>query len=453
MINHRLATEHACAKLFGSKGFDEFMLSLDAFSCNLKDMAEKSQYTMIAHALAAFDEAFQVADLDNDRIIAVSKLMPLSLPACLVALDEVDDEGARELARNITHHESYTPQNNIFIEEVVYKFGKRGFHSNTPFILEGLFKIPYGDEEFDYKGFVETLFEAFKDGSKETIEWAIAFEKTFMNTSFPSIVSVYSQHHMGIMFYENGLKGLGKTIMMEAGISAKGTELHKRESLLGVRLSESEIGSCETEAIACYLLGSKIIEPFWLKTKISGLSGQLISQANHLMNKSGMSVSMENLEQIFSIAVSQATTQKKLKEIYSNITELGVILPKHLADYSVNECLKHFVSNPTDIIEIIKYGNKLVADIDFKPYSEKISASTRDWAETYHLSAGDILSCHFGSPNEFPCTHQDIATAVDRNWSHWSDKDRRVAMDQLPHAVFVKSRQIKGLKISDELGL
>ena len=49
MINHRLATEHACAKLFGSNDFDEFMLNLDAFSCNLKDMAEKFQYLSLIH--------------------------------------------------------------------------------------------------------------------------------------------------------------------------------------------------------------------------------------------------------------------------------------------------------------------------------------------------------------------------------------------------------------------
>lgn len=453
MINHRFATEVACKKLFSAKHFDDFSVQLEAFSGSLKDMAEKSQYTMIAHALGAFDEAFLEAGLDNDRIIAISRLLPLSLQGCMAALDEVDAEGARELALNITKHETYQPHGRTYIEEVIGKFGKRGFSENISMLLEGLFKIPYEDQEFDYKGFVDTLYEAFAEDFQETIDWAVKFEKKFFETDFPKIVSIYSTQAMGNIFFKKGLRELGKIIMEETASSAKSIELHERERFIGLRVSQDEMGSCDTEALICFLLGTQYIEPHWFDSEYRDMSGAVINRAKHMMKLSDSGINGHHLEQVCAMAISQASDTSQLKSMHSNMKEMNVTLPKELADHSINKCLRFFISKPGDIIEISKYADHFGATIDFTPHQEEITELVQNWSESTWLSAGSILSCHYGSVDGFPCSNGHIAAAVDSNWSRWDDKDRRIALDQLPREVFVKSRQLKGLKVSDDLGL
>lgn len=453
MINHRFATEVACRKLFSAETFDDFSFQLDAFNGSLKDMADKAQYTMISHALSAFDQAFLDADLDNERILAVSRLLPLSLQSCMKALDEVNAEGARELALNITKHETYEPHDKTYIEEVIGKFGKRKFSENIGMLLEGLFKIPHGDQEFDYQGFVDTLHHAFEDDFQETIDWAIAFEKSFMGTNFPSIVSIYSTQAMGNMFYRKGLRGLGRLIMEETASSAKGLELHEREQFLGIRVSVEERKQCGTEPMVCFMLGTQYIEREWFDTKLHGLNGPVISRAHHLMKLSDIGVIHSSLEQVCAIGIGLCTKYSDLKSMLDVMKELKVTIPKELADHAINKCLPFFLSKPADIIEIHGYQELFGATIDFSPYKEKIAENVNTWAEADYLSPGDILSCHYGSSEQFPCSHLHIATAVDGNWSHWNEKERRIALDQLPREVFLKSRQLKGLKVSDDLGL
>lgn len=455
MINHRIATERACSVLFGSNNFSDFITYLDMFVGQIKEMAGQAQYTMISHAVSTFDQSFLSATyLDNDRVIAVLRHVPLSLPACLKALDYVDSEGAREIAKNIAKHETFPvdPNDDIFIDDVVKKLSELGFAENTPIILDKLFRVPYENEEFDYNGFVASLYRAFKSDCRHTIDWAIGFESKLMETELPSLLSNYSNQTMGNIFYKKGLKSLGKVIMEDTAESSRAIELHERDKFLGLRIPLKSSNAYDVEARICYWLGSDVIEPEWFDIETSELSGKSIERAVDMMQKSTFGYPRENLDVVFGVSIANCYKTSMLKDMVSYMEKLSVFLPEALASFSLNKCLKYFIDKPSEVMDIMKIAGQIGAKLDFSPYSEKIASNVKKWTGA-QLTAGDILACHFGSRDGFPCDVISIANAVDGNWNIWNDKERRIALDQLPYEVLVKSRHLKGLKLSDELGL
>lgn len=454
MINHRLATEEACWRLFDARDPVKFKTHLEGFSNQLKDMAEQAQYTMIAHALDAFDKAFRVAkNLDNNRVTEVARLLPLSLKACLVALEHVDAEGAHALAMNIVKHETFPEESDLYINEVMQNFCNKGFASLTPLILDKLFRIPFGDEDFDYMGFVDTLYEAFNKDCQYTIDWAVGFEDKLMESGFSEKISVYTKQYMGNMFYKKGLKSLGAKIMEIDDKGSRGLELHDRDRLLGLRIKASENNGYDREALALYLLGSDFIEPEWYSASIEGLTSKIVDMSAHVMRITDVGLAQANLEQVLAIAVANCTKASDIKSFIAVMDTQKIALPENLANYAINSSLRYFTRTPQDVVDIMKLEAPLGATLDFTPHIDKISKAVNTWATTHQLTVGDILSCHFGSRDGFPCDIVSVATAVDCNWKFWNDKDRRVALEQLPYEVVTRSKHLKGLKLSDELGL
>lgn len=454
MINHRIATEVACKKLFESRDFNEFTVSLENFSNQLKNMAGQAQYTMIAHALDAFDESFRKAkNLDNDRIIATARLIPLSLAAVLVALEHVDAGGANELAKNIVKHETFPEESDVYINEVMQKFCTNGFASLTPMILERLFRIPFGDEDFDYVGFADTLYDAFSENCKNTIDWAVAFESELMETGFSERLAGYTRQEMGNLFYKKGLKHLGAMIMEIHDRGCRGLELHERDAFLGLRVDPKHNHIYDREALASYLLGSTFIEPEWFDVHVDGLTSKVINLSATIMRATEAMVVRDNLEKVYAIAISNCSKVDSIKSLIKGMSELNLTLSSDVADFALNKALKYFVKKPQDIVDIMKLQEPLGAELNFEVYAKEIGDSVNSWSGTHSLAIGDILSCHYGSSNGFPCNIQHIATAVDENWRFWNDKEQQIALNQLPFEVVKLSKNLKALKISNELGI
>lgn len=453
MINHRIASTEICKEMFSQSEHSDFESFLNEFLAQIKDMSDKGQYTIVSHALGEFDKQMIKSKCTGDMIVSICKVLPVSLKACMTVLNGTSDKAAEALAHNIAFHESYAEQGDVYIEEVIPEFGKRGFSTYINIILEGLFKLPSYKEEFDYQGFVETLYDAFDNDYEEVISWAISYEKAFMATGFAECVPIYSKQYMGNQFYKKGLKQLGSLIMSETAQSATGVELFERLKFTGRHVVPFGSSIYKPEALACYLLGVQDIGPEWFQKPVHGLSGTILSLSHRNMVEIKADVKNSNIDKLAAIIIANSSSGKAILEVQKTLKDLGVSLSKEMADYSFNEALKYFVDKPAEIIEIVGLANDFVATLDFTPFASKIEKCVEAWSETWSLGIGAIMACHFKSVNGFPINNQNVATAVDRNWSIWSDKDRRIALDNLPYEVVVLSRQLKGLKISNDLGL
>lgn len=455
MINHRIATTEVCSNMFWEDSLEGFRSHFNPFMQQINAMAEKRQYTMISHALEIFDRELIDSSSTDEQSALIAASVPISLAAAEKMLDRIGYDTARLLAENIAKNQTFRPEKDgwLFIETVVERFVACGFSDHVGIILESYLSLPDGHDPYDYEGFINTLYDVFDQGYSGVINWVVEHESRLTNPEFMEALSSYANQKIGNLLYKKGLKILGSFIMIETPSSSEGVELHERRLITGREVSPEDCGGVGSGALACYLLGLPYISMDWFESEIPELTGNSIHYA-HKQLSAIHPIDQGNVEVVSAIALSSATKKEKIVDIMHTLRRLGVGLHDELSALAFTKCVKNFLDSPESIIDIMKAADSFGVEIDFSPHLAPITETIDEWPEKHPLVIGRILNCYFNSRCGFPIDKHHAAMAINNNWDSWKDKDREVALAQIPTEIIpLLDRQIKGLKVTRDLGM
>jgi hypothetical protein len=452
MTDERRYLKNVCEELGGRFLSDEkFQGVLDAVVEGFKLMAAEGKYSIVAYAHQILDESIKKGHVTSDRVLAISKVLPISLSACYMNVPDDDPELAYALAMNILKHEDFYGDQDTRIDEAIIHFIEQGYADAAVILIEGLMTVSYGYTSFNHRAFLCVLGMAFEEDDKTIIEWTKNKEEYILSTDIRYSMDETGSQWLGNLLYKKGVKKLGTIIMEKCPGSSRGLELFERELFTGRGVEPSNPLTKDHDAIVAYMLGTPMLSREWFSIPIVNISGDLLSRNIKELSDIGVQVSNDRIELVSAIMIATSTKIECIKSVNDNLRQLGVVPAKELVDIAYNQAMPKSWYGIQSLVLFNKIATEQGADVDYGVAQDRIDKEVSVWQQGY-TSHTDMVTLMYDSPN-FPITDVQFAEAIDLKWSKWNPKDRDHLFVNTPKRIAAMSRQLKGVALEQAIGL
>jgi hypothetical protein len=437
----------------GSKFLDDdkFPGLLDTVVENFKLMAEQAKYSIISYAHQALDESISKGNVTDDRVLAISQVLPISLSACCINLPTDNPELARALAMNIIRHEDYHSDSSTRIEDAIIQFIEYGYSDAAVLLLEGMMAVSYGYYSYNHRAFMIVLGMAFEEGDQTIIEWTKNKEEYILQTDIRSSMEDSTCQWQGNFFYKNGVKKLGAIIMERCPGSSRGVELFERELFTGRGIDPSNPNVKDLGAIVAYMLGTPNLSREWFAASIKDISGKLLTDNIKALRDIGVNVSNDRIELVAAIMIATSTKLTSIQSVNESLAQLGIALPKELADIAYNQAMPKAWMGIQALVKFNQIAIESGAEVDYSVVQDRIDKEILIWQEGYS-SHTEMIAIMCDSPH-FPISDVQFSKAIDLKWSRWNARERDHMFNNTPKRIAAMSTQLKGVALEQAIGL